>query len=38
LSSETETRPLNRRVVITALGMVQILAWGTSFYIPAVFA
>src|ERR1019366_9031405 len=38
LSSEAETRPLNRRVVITALGMVQILAWGTSFYIPAVFA
>ncbi|HEY1473866.1 MAG TPA: MFS transporter [Pseudolabrys sp.] len=30
--------PLDRRVVITALGIVQILAWGTSFYIPAVFA
>jgi len=26
------------RVVITALGISQILAWGTSFYIPAVFA
>jgi MFS family permease len=38
LSSQAEARPLDRRVVITALGMVQILAWGTSFYIPAVFA
>ena len=38
MSSEAETRPLDRRVVITALGIVQILAWGTSFYIPAVFA
>ena len=27
----------NRHVVITALGIVQILAWGTSFYFPAVF-
>src|SRR5688572_6287483 len=25
-------------VVITALGIAQILAWGTSFYFPAVFA
>ena len=33
-----ETRPLDRRVVITALGIAQILAWGTSFYFPAVFA
>ena len=31
-------RPLDRRVVITALGIAQILAWGTSFYFPAVFA
>jgi MFS family permease len=31
-------RPLDRRVVITALGLGQILAWGTSFYFPAVFA
>jgi len=31
-------RPLDRRVVITALGVSQILAWGTSFYFPAVFA
>ena len=28
----------DRRVVITALGISQILAWGTSFYFPAVFA
>ena len=33
-----ETGLLNRRVVITALGIAQILAWGTSFYFPAVFA
>jgi MFS transporter len=26
------------RIVITALGIGQILAWGTSFYFPAVFA
>ena len=35
---EIETRVLDRRVVITALGIAQILAWGTSFYFPAVFA
>jgi MFS family permease len=28
----------DRRVVISALGISQILAWGTSFYFPAVFA
>jgi hypothetical protein len=28
----------DRRAVITALGISQILAWGTSFYFPAVFA
>ncbi|HUL88764.1 MAG TPA: MFS transporter [Pseudolabrys sp.] len=33
-----EARPLDRRIVITALGIAQILAWGTSFYFPAVFA
>ena len=34
-----EAKPaLDRRVVITALGVSQILAWGTSFYFPAVFA
>ncbi len=31
-------RQLDRRLVITALGIAQILAWGTSFYFPAVFA
>jgi MFS family permease len=31
-------RPLDRCVVITTLGIGQILAWGTSFYFPAVFA
>ncbi|MGE5771162.1 MAG: MFS transporter, partial [Hyphomicrobiales bacterium] len=34
----TEVRPLDRRLVITALGVAQIFAWGTSFYFPAVFA
>jgi predicted MFS family arabinose efflux permease len=38
LESHTATRQLDRRVVITALGLAQILAWGTSFYFPAVFA
>jgi MFS family permease len=38
LESQPGARPLDRRVVITALGFVQILAWGTSFYFPAVFA
>jgi len=28
----------DRRAVITALGVSQILAWGSSFYFPAVFA
>ncbi|MGH6663839.1 MAG: MFS transporter [Pseudolabrys sp.] len=31
-------RPLDRRIVISALGVAQILACGTSFYFPAVFA
>jgi MFS family permease len=31
-------RQPGRRAVVAALGVVQILAWGTSFYIPAVFA
>jgi len=35
---QAEAGPLDRRVVITALGIAQILAWGTSFYFPAVFA
>jgi predicted MFS family arabinose efflux permease len=38
LESQTGAPPLDRRVVITALGIAQILAWGTSFYFPAVFA
>ena len=33
-----EARSFDQRVVITALGVAQILAWGTSFYFPAVFA
>jgi MFS family permease len=36
--SSASHRPLDRRVVVTALGIGQILAWGTSFYFPAVFA
>ena len=38
MSLAATTRPRDRRVVITALGVAQILAWGTSFYFPAVFA
>jgi MFS family permease len=38
LELETEASQLDRRVVITALGVAQILAWGTSLYFPAVFA
>ena len=29
---------LDRRLVVAAFGVAQILAWGTSFYFPAVFA
>ena len=29
---------MDRRLVVSALGIVQILAWGTSLYFPAVFA
>ncbi|HEX5210501.1 MAG TPA: MFS transporter [Pseudolabrys sp.] len=36
--TEDPSYPLDRRIVITALGIAQILAWGTSFYFPAVFA
>lgn len=35
---QTQTSPIDRRLVISALGVAQILAWGTSFYFPAVFA
>ena len=38
MPSSAGVAPLDRRVVITALGIAQILAWGTSFYFPAVFA
>lgn len=38
MAAQAEARPLDRRLVITALGIAQILAWGTSFYFPAVFA
>ncbi len=38
MEAKTGTLALDRRVVITALGGAQILAWGTSFYFPAVFA
>jgi Major Facilitator Superfamily len=38
LAPQAEVRPPDRRIVITALGISQILAWGTSFYFPAVFA
>jgi predicted MFS family arabinose efflux permease len=38
LEFRDKTGQLDRRVVITALGFAQILAWGTSFYFPAVFA
>ena len=34
----TVNPPLSRRLVVPALGIGQILAWGTSFYFPAVFA
>ena len=30
--------PASRSVTITALGVAQILGWGTSFYFPAVLA
>jgi hypothetical protein len=38
LPTKTDAGQPHRRVVITALGIAQILAWGTSFYFPAVFA
>jgi predicted MFS family arabinose efflux permease len=38
LQIAAQARPLDRRIVITALGISQILCWGTSFYFPAVFA
>ena len=38
MTDPAETRLLDRRLVISVLGVAQILAWGTSFYFPAVFA
>jgi MFS family permease len=38
MTAQASSANLDRRVVITALGIAQILAWGTSFYFPAVFA
>ena len=36
--TRAQSRERHPAVVITALGIAQILAWGTSFYFPAVFA
>lgn len=46
MSSPTTEKPLealaaaqlDRRVVVTVLGLTQILAWGSSYYLPAVLA
>ena len=38
MSQHGDARQPDRRIVITALGIAQVLAWGTSFYFPAVFA
>jgi MFS family permease len=38
LDPQAAVRQPDRRVVVTALGIAQVLAWGTSFYFPAVFA
>ena len=38
MSPQREAHAPDRRVVITALGIAQILGYGTSFYFPAVFA
>jgi MFS family permease len=38
LPTTAGTPPIDRRLVICALGFAQILGWGTSFYFPAVFA
>jgi MFS family permease len=38
LNPQAAIRQPDRRIVITALGVAQVLAWGTSFYFPAVFA
>ena len=38
MDPEHPPSPIDRRLVVSALGIGQILAWGTSFYFPAVFA
>ena len=38
MTTVAEAPQRDRRVVISALGISQILAWGTSFYFPAVFS
>jgi MFS transporter len=38
LDPQAAVRQPDRRIVVTALGIAQVLAWGTSFYFPAVFA
>jgi hypothetical protein len=38
MAGQVTSQNLDRRVVITALGIAQIVDWGTSFYFPAVFA
>jgi predicted MFS family arabinose efflux permease len=38
LTAVAEAPQRDRRVVITVLGLAQILGWGTSFYFPAVFS
>ena len=38
MTALAEAPQRDRRVVITALGLAQILGWGTSFYFPAVFS
>ena len=38
MTAVAEAPQRDRRVVISALGIAQILAWGTSFYFPAVFS
>src|ERR1700730_7662223 len=38
VSPDGALREPDRRIVIAALGAAQILAWGTAFYFPAVFA
>lgn len=38
MTTVAEAPQRDRRVVIAALGLAQILGWGTSFYFPAVFS